>query len=184
MAYRRTPCITLWQPWATWISLQWKVIETRTHQQFEHLVNHRIGIHAGKRWDPDAIGLASPWLDLQGQHRSEEFRAIRGVIVATARVIAFGRLSAEHSKAALIDCAARTRYGLFLDDIRALSIPATGHQGVWFHDIDDELVDTPQCRSCGCTEECACVIAGQPCHWVEPDLCSACASRSNPSLFR
>lgn len=34
------------------------------------------------------------------------------------------------------------------------------------------------CRVCGCTDnECSqCVEAtGQPCHWVEPDLCSRCA---------
>lgn len=36
-----------------------------------------------------------------------------------------------------------------------------------------------QCRLCGCTDEnCAqCVIrTGEPCSWVEPDLCSACPS--------
>jgi hypothetical protein len=34
------------------------------------------------------------------------------------------------------------------------------------------------CRQCGCTEaDCRqCVEkTGEPCHWVEPDLCSACA---------
>jgi hypothetical protein len=34
---------------------------------------------------------------------------------------------------------------------------------------------TAQCRVCGCTDEDACVdLAGQSCHWVEADLCSAC----------
>lgn len=35
------------------------------------------------------------------------------------------------------------------------------------------------CRSCSCTDQnCAKCIerTGQPCYWVEPDLCSACAS--------
>lgn len=34
-----------------------------------------------------------------------------------------------------------------------------------------------KCRQCGCTEEdCTqCVKAqGEPCYWVEPDLCSRC----------
>ncbi len=34
------------------------------------------------------------------------------------------------------------------------------------------------CRVCGCTDtDCRQCIAktGKPCHWVEPDLCSACA---------
>jgi hypothetical protein len=34
-----------------------------------------------------------------------------------------------------------------------------------------------RCRVCGCTDnDCRQCIAktGKPCHWVEPDLCSAC----------
>ena len=37
--------------------------------------------------------------------------------------------------------------------------------------------DVRKCRSCGCTEDdCkACIEkTGQPCRWIEPDLCSAC----------
>jgi 5'-deoxynucleotidase YfbR-like HD superfamily hydrolase len=30
------------------------------------------------------------------------------------------------------------------------------------------------CRGCGCTEDAACVMDDQPCHWVAVDLCSAC----------
>lgn len=36
---------------------------------------------------------------------------------------------------------------------------------------------TGVCRGCGCTDEdCSGCIArtGEPCSWVEPDLCSAC----------
>lgn len=39
-----------------------------------------------------------------------------------------------------------------------------------------------KCRVCGCTNDRACLVEGGPgedilslCHWVEPDLCSACA---------
>jgi len=35
-----------------------------------------------------------------------------------------------------------------------------------------------KCRVCGCTDEdCSQCIkkTGKPCHWVEPDLCSACS---------
>lgn len=32
-----------------------------------------------------------------------------------------------------------------------------------------------RCRECGCTEDDACMVGGMPCHWAEPDLCSACA---------
>jgi hypothetical protein len=37
---------------------------------------------------------------------------------------------------------------------------------------------TRRCRVCGCTDgDCRqCVEkTGEPCHWAEPDLCSACA---------
>jgi len=34
------------------------------------------------------------------------------------------------------------------------------------------------CRVCGCTDTNACVTgSGEPCHWVEKDLCSACAGK-------
>lgn len=33
------------------------------------------------------------------------------------------------------------------------------------------------CRCCGCTDDRACVTNGIACHWVEPDLCSACVAK-------
>ncbi len=47
-------------------------------------------------------------------------------------------------------------------------------------DMRDWLLDLRPmvCRVCGCTDnDCSqCVEkTGEPCHWVEPDLCSACA---------
>jgi hypothetical protein len=35
--------------------------------------------------------------------------------------------------------------------------------------------DSRQCRICHCTERQACATAEGTCHWIEPDLCSACA---------
>lgn len=40
--------------------------------------------------------------------------------------------------------------------------------------------DVRRCRVCGCTEEdCSGCIerTGQPCHWIEDDLCSACEGK-------
>ena len=38
------------------------------------------------------------------------------------------------------------------------------------------------CRVCGCTEDNACETAhGIPCHWLEPNLCSACSEEGNAS---
>ena len=40
-----------------------------------------------------------------------------------------------------------------------------------------QMSGSGQCRVCGCTEYQACQdpVSGEPCHWVAPDLCSACA---------
>lgn len=47
--------------------------------------------------------------------------------------------------------------------------------------IDETMaaLDTGVCRVCGCTnDDCRQCIAktGEPCYWVEADLCSACAA--------
>jgi hypothetical protein len=41
--------------------------------------------------------------------------------------------------------------------------------------------EKPKCRVCGCTDDdCSGCIekTGEPCYWVEKDLCSACAGES------
>lgn len=46
---------------------------------------------------------------------------------------------------------------------------------------DVELIEKQHCRECGCTNDnCrGCVErTGEPCEWVEADLCSACAGTS------
>jgi hypothetical protein len=46
----------------------------------------------------------------------------------------------------------------------------------------EDFTDAASCRVCGCTNTRACTrdrVTGEPiapCHWVEPDLCSACLS--------
>jgi hypothetical protein len=44
-----------------------------------------------------------------------------------------------------------------------------------------------RCRVCGCTDDdchrCT-EKTGHPCHWVEDDLCSACADEEDPGLDR
>jgi hypothetical protein len=47
-------------------------------------------------------------------------------------------------------------------------------------EFDTEFPEPQKCRVCGCTDDdCSECIArtGHPCHWVEEDLCSACASK-------
>lgn len=46
-----------------------------------------------------------------------------------------------------------------------------------YYELEAELLAVRRCRKCGCSDDdCSgCVKrTGAPCHWVEPDLCSAC----------
>lgn len=41
------------------------------------------------------------------------------------------------------------------------------------------MIMQQMCRECGCTDDNACVDEeGTACHWVEPDLCSACHGKT------
>lgn len=50
-----------------------------------------------------------------------------------------------------------------------------------------DVAQIARCRVCGCTDDdCRQCIAktGEPCTWVEPDLCSACAEEEDTKLER
>ena len=129
------PCITLYQPWATWIINGWKTIETRTHDKFRSLEGKTIGIHAGKHYDKNAYDVAMPYLDSNAKAILKSFPIDYsfGKLLGTAYVVNFGLLYESDSKGALIECKTR-RYGLFLTDIKILvpEIPLSGKQGIWY----------------------------------------------------
>jgi hypothetical protein len=137
-------CITLWAPWANWVSLRWKTIETRTHSRFAGLVGKRIGIHAGLFWDATAIAQALPYLSPERIELSKAFPRVGGNVLCTAMVSEQRWLTAEDSPAALIDCGSVRRHGLFLTDIR--SLPACeetyvkGRQGKFTVSLPDHLL--------------------------------------------
>lgn len=37
--------------------------------------------------------------------------------------------------------------------------------------------EAPVCVACGCTDDRACLVDEVACHWVAPDLCSACTGK-------
>lgn len=51
-------------------------------------------------------------------------------------------------------------------------------QGLFYVCNDPGCQAEPVCRVCGCTNENACQTPDGPCHWVEKDLCSACAGNN------
>ncbi len=127
------PTITLHQPWASWILWGWKTIETRTHARFSSIYDQRIAIHAGKRFDPDAIRTAEPWLDEDRIWRTLQDWA-SGVILCTAYVEENRPLNRTDSPAAMCDCSEPGLWGLILTDIQPVTppIPAKGRQGIWY----------------------------------------------------
>lgn len=125
------PVITLYSPWATFISDGLKTIETRTHNRFSSLCRKTILIHSGQQTDKYA--LPNPYLN--GREYSEP---INGVILCSAFVDKFDILSGMDSEDAMIDCRDTERYGLFLTHIKKFDtpIPVKGSMGIWYFDLD------------------------------------------------
>lgn len=132
--------ITLWQPWASFIALGWKTIETRTHNRFNNLFGQTIAIHAGMNYDEDwkeyALPFMAPFMEVQAELMQNKFRKDCGKILCTTHVLSTGILSKRHSADSMIDCENTVRYGLFLDELRMLQNPISikGHQGIWNYD--------------------------------------------------
>lgn len=132
----RTPVISLYPPWANWVALGWKKIETRTHTRFASLVGKRIGIHVSLKWDNAALELASEFLTEAQRSTSKNFLRVGGAIICTAFVDWHRELDPLDNKNALIDCTHITRYGLGLSDVQGIeAIPCRGKQGIWYYDI-------------------------------------------------
>lgn len=136
--------ITLWQPWASFIALGWKTIETRTHDRFKNLVGQTIGIHAGNQWDEDWFKLTRNYFSAEQRiltikmHDNFKAGTNRGAIICTAKVVSVGWLDHRDSQQALIDCSLESdhqRFGLSLTNVKIIKpIPAKGKQGIWnFH---------------------------------------------------
>lgn len=124
--------ISMWRPWANWVGLGWKTIETRTHRRFKSLVGQRIGIHCAIKWDKTAIEQAGQWLTPTQRALTLGFLQVGGCVSWTAFVAEGRDLTAADSGAALIDCGNVQRYGLVLTDIQTIEmVPMRGHQGIW-----------------------------------------------------
>jgi len=131
------PAITLWQPWASWIAVGLKTIETRGHQRFRCLVGQVIAIHAGLRWDGHAYATAAAYRPVSALTVQEPEH---GSVVALARVGGFRELDAADAPAALCPCGPG-RYGLILEHVERLAVPqpARSGQGIWRWQVDDAL---------------------------------------------
>lgn len=160
--------ITLWEPWATAIALQAKLIETRSWP-----IAHRglIAIHAAKRWTGEQDGIVQtrqfrgalwPLTCAGAWVRSPKLVLPLGCIVAVANLVACRRV--EELDQAMLDHVRRPesnhpsaevatwterdmgnydpgRYGWILEDVRALARPVAceGKQGPWIVPKEIEL---------------------------------------------
>jgi hypothetical protein len=134
-----TPIISLWMPWANWVVLGWKEIETRLHRRFYSLEGKTIGIHASQKWDDTAIEQARPYLQDWQIEQTRGFLKIGGAIIGKAACTTARSLNGEDSRRALIDCASVQRHGLVLAYPRSIeAIPAKGKQGIWYQELPEE----------------------------------------------
>lgn len=127
------PCITLYQPWATWIMRGWKTIETRTHNRFVCLDKRTILIHAGQKTDASAFN--NPYLTKE-QLLHERDEIVNGFILGSAYSLYLGCLDPNDSVNALIECKT-LRYGLLLENVEKFKepIPVKGEMGIWYFDL-------------------------------------------------
>lgn len=123
--------ITLWRPWASWIALGHKSIETRLHNRLASLAGKRIAICAGRTYDQNALQIARPFLAHVPIEQRLRFAHCSGVI-ALATVSQHRRLTVADSQAALCLCNP-SMFGLVLVDVQPITpaIHCVGHQGIW-----------------------------------------------------
>jgi len=136
--------ITIHQPWAYWIAVGYKTIETRLNDRFKGLVGERIDIHAGQKHDSNAHRFAFQFLPKENGpflERKNYQLLMPGAIICTAFVESAKWLNGGHSESALIECKYTQRFGLFLTDIQKIKKPIfyKGRQGI-FHieEVDNE----------------------------------------------
>ena len=123
--------ITLIQPWAQFIMLGWKTIETRTHNKFQKLVGQTILIHAGKSWDHN-WGFSEEFLTEAQIEKIMLMPILKPQILCSVHVDSFRPLTKEDSFKAIIDCHNYQRFGLFLSNLKLIKpIQINGQLGAW-----------------------------------------------------
>lgn len=130
-------CVSLWQPWASFIAHDLKHVETRSWPAPASILGTRIGIHAARTRDGIlATSCESILSDSMRQIEEEHGPLPFGAIVATAVVEAC--VPVERLKADPFGDYTPGRYGWILTDVRKLEkpIPYRGAQGLFTATIE------------------------------------------------
>ena len=143
--------ISLWQPWATFVALKWKTIETRDHDKFKKLVGQRIAIHSARKIDHAAMLSTEKYRDMSVL----DIRGLvacacenKGKILCTATVFLAQwegpcSICLEEDMEQRAMCDVKGKFLLFLEDIERVypAVPFPGRQGIF--NVPDELVAKP-----------------------------------------
>jgi hypothetical protein len=181
----KMPVLTVKQPWAELLVCGLKTVENRTWGVPHSVMGKRIAIHASKTFDRDAMfdGRVKKLLGMD----EFDFMASAGRIIGTVVVAgeicmppnseqpgSCGIAPSKITKGDLSWWDGEEYFGWVLRRAKLFNIPrplVRGRQGIWYWTPTLRI-----CAKCGCTDEAACYDAhsGEPCHWVEENLCSAC----------
>jgi len=137
-------CISMYQPWAQWVALGWKPIETRRHNKLACLARRgrRIVIHAADKWDSEWWIKSREFItsDRRQITMAEKDRWPRGALICTVFPTELSRLSSVMSNLALCDCSGNDLYGLILKDAQRFDpIKWSGHQGIM--KVPEEVIE-------------------------------------------
>jgi len=134
------PAISLAQPWASWVALGWKTIETRCHNGFAGLVGRRLAICASKTWDREALDVADVFMSAEQVYAHGRMTAAglypKGEIVAVARMLRLQPCThVELARSAL--CWYEGGVGYVLGDVSPLPVGlrVAGSLGIFYIDL-------------------------------------------------
>jgi len=139
--------ISCHRPWAEWLILNWKKLETRRHNRLRSLVGSRLAIHATATWDPLWFEIAYPYLTPEQvdwtvqMWDAWQIGAQNGELLGTVMPVAHRRLTGvdEENRAALIWTGGK--YGLFVVDPIKLKTPVPWRGKQYPFDVPDEVME-------------------------------------------
>lgn len=184
--------ISLKQPFANFILFGWKTLETRTwniNYRGPLLICASQAIHNG---DCMLDGKEFECLDVIEQWWRMEIPFHLGKALCVVDITDCREMSADDETAACCKIYPKAKVWQ-LENLRPVA-PFSVKGQLNLFEVDETKIVYPdhqpvlrdlftpnmvrRCRQCGCTDDdCSGCIerTGQPCHWVEGDLCSACA---------
>lgn len=146
--------ISIYQPYAAFIAMGLKTIETRTHDRFRCLEGQRIAIHVAKKKTNISPSIYNYFLEAQKKDPAISEAILfmddtRGKIICTVTVARTRWWTYSNYKEKLNNlalCEIAGKFLLFLEDIEPINpVPFRGRQGIF--NVPDELIYNPEGRT-------------------------------------